>query len=358
MRFDIFEVSTLEGKQKYEELTSLLKNSPYQLLDYIKTFSGNLDKLFCFLFFGIENRSTIIMLGYLNPIIIGDDKTKYFDFITPYGYSGPIFSKEVTSIDINNFWQEVDKWYSVNNVISEFIRFNLSGNHIGYSGSIFPTMLNIKGRIIEEDIQWKSFDRKVRKNVNKAKREKLYSKLFYKDIDDNIIEAFYDIYIDTMCRTNANKTFFYSLDAFDYFIKNNKDNCAICIVYHKEIAITSELLLISNDTIYSFLGGTDDKYFDKRPNDFLKFEVINWARFIKKQYYVLGGGYGLEDGIFRYKKCFFPKDVVDYYTGRKIINQEVYDSLIVSANIIRESAGLSKVDTVDTSFFPLYNKIN
>lgn len=161
-----------------------------------------------------------------------------------------------------------------------------------------------------------------------------------------------------MLRTNANKTFFYSLDAFNYFINNNKDNCAICIVYSDEIAISSELLLISNDTIYSFLGGTDDKYFDQRPNDFLKFEVINWARFIKKQYYVLGGGYGLEDGIFRYKKCFFPKDTVPYYTGRKIINQEIYDSLIVKANIIRESSGLSKLDTVDTSFFPLYNKTN
>lgn len=37
-----------------------------------------------------------------------------------------------------------------------------------------------------------------------------------------------------------------------------------------------------------------------RANDFLKFEVIKWAKEKGFKNYVLGGGYGTDDGIFQY----------------------------------------------------------
>lgn len=355
---NIYKLYTEEGMDKYKILISSLGiKDPYCLPDYFNVFSGGMNNLICFSFTS-NTGGLIVMPGYLKPIVIGEEKNKYFDFLSPYGYTGPFCSSEIEKSDIDDFWMQVDKWYLDNNIVTEFIRFNLSGNQSHYSGNIFPTMLNVKGHIIDEENQWKGFDHKVRKNVNRAKRENLSSKVFYINISEDKILEFYDIYIQTMKRTDANESFSYTFEEFKRFIIGNKEHAAICTIYFEEVPISSELLLVSGDSIYSFLGGTDDKYFDKRPNDFLKVEALNWARRQGKKFYVLGGGYGFEDGIFKYKKSFFPNDVVNYYTGRKIINRTVYDELVKKVNVARLTAGLLALETEDESFFPLYNKVN
>lgn len=352
MVFDIFKINSIDGERKYTDLLSFLNvKNPYSQIDYLDIFSDGLKSVNCFSYHNVENNTRIIMTVHIKPIIISNEETVFFDAITPYGYSGPISSKDANELDFVEFWKNVDKWYLKNNVVTEFVRFNLSNNHLNYSGKIFRTMLNIKGKIIKEDEQLKSFNRKVRKNVNKAVREKLESFIYYKNISDNKILEFYDIYRSTMIRTNAVDKFHYSLDDFKRFIKFNDEFCAICTVSFNNIPITSELVLVSEDSIYSFLGGTDEKYFDKRPNDFLKVSVINWARNGNFKYYILGGGNGFEDGIFKYKKCFFPEDVVDYYTGRKIINKDVYNSLLLKTNQIRMS---HELDDENEKYFPLY----
>ena len=42
--------------------------------------------------------------------------------------------------------------------------------------------------------------------------------------------------------------------------------------------------------IYSFLGGTNESYFNMRPNELLKLKVLEWARENDYTFYVLGGG--------------------------------------------------------------------
>ena len=346
-----------EDVKEYEELYRKIgKKDPYFLIDYINIFNNRKQGLICFI--SESNESIIIFPGYLNEINI-ETTEKYYDFITPYGYTGPYMSEEVTENEIDYFWKDVKAWYLDNNVVSEFIRFNLNGNEQNYDGNLVPTMLNVKGEIIKAENQWLNFEHKVRKNVKRAQKEELRCRIFHgEEISMREIKNFYDIYIHTMQRTNAQKHFFYSFQDFSFFIQNNPESSAICNIYFQDKVISSELVLVSNDSIYSFLGGTDENYFNKRPNDFLKFEMINWARNNNKKYYVLGGGYGYEDGIFKYKKSFFPNDIVTYYTGRKIINNQMYNELVEITNKKREEKGLDLLNIEDSSFFPLYNKKN
>ncbi|THD31528.1 GNAT family N-acetyltransferase [uncultured Flavobacterium sp.] len=355
---NVYRLDSEEKSKDYEGLLSRFEErEPYFSSRYMNIFSGGFENLIYFLFESDETGATILMPGYLKPIVIGGERTSYFDFITPYGYTGPLFSPNISVSDIMEFWKCVDQWYVDNNVVTEFVRFNLLGNEAHYSGNVFPTMLNIKGKILDEENQWRDFDYKVRKNVNKAKREGLTSRIYFREIKDEEILEFHRIYIQTMERTNANASFSYSFEQFKTFITQN-NNVAICTVYFELTPISSELLLISKDSIFSFLGGTNEEYFYKRPNDFLKIEALNWARNNEKKYYVLGGGYGFEDGIFKYKKSFFPNDVVNYFTGRKIVNNDTYNQLVEKANNFRIANGLEKLETNDTSFFPLYNKLN
>jgi hypothetical protein len=355
----IINLDTKEGIEKYESLQSTLDISePYFLKEYIETFSNGTKDLICFSFKSSIKEAFILMPGYLSPVIVGSEKTNYYHFITPYGYTGPSYSMNISDSDIKEFWTLVDSWYIDNYVVTEFVRFNLFGNHIHYSGEIVTTLLNVKGKIIDEELQWTSFNRKVRKNVNKAKREHLVSKVYFMNISVAQISEFYDIYIQTMKRTEANERFLYTFDELENFIHKNERYTSICTIYFENTPVASELILISDDTIFSFLGGTNNKYFDKRPNDFLKVEALNWARMQGKKYYVLGGGYGFEDGIFKYKKNFFPNDVVSYYTGRKVLDIKIYEELVVKASNLRLANGLDTIELDDNSFFPLYNKVN
>lgn len=354
----MFKILNLSSSHDQEEYSTLLSfnnlHDPYFLLDYINYFGGGLVNLICFV--QIEEQSAIFMPGYKRKITIGENSTPFYDFTTPYGYSGPLFTKSTNEKQLIKFWDNIDNWYRNNNVISEFIRFNLHNNHQLYSGKIHPTMLNVKGIIVTDDIQWSLFDRKVRKNVNKAIRENLEFCLYFNEILDKNIEEFYDIYIQTMLRTKARESFMYSIRNFKNFILNNNGSCAIGTIYFQDTPISSELVLVTQKEIFSFLGGTNDTYFDKRPNDFLKFHLINWARKNEKSFFILGGGFGYEDGIFNYKKSFFPNDVVTYYTGRKIINYNLYKHLFELNNKHRIKNGIESLSIDDSSFFPIYNK--
>jgi hypothetical protein len=354
----IFKLDSKEGIENYESLLSdLYVSEPFYLKEYIDVFCGGTKNLICFSYVSSKNNTIAIMPGYLKPIVIGEEETIYYDFITPYGYTGPIFSNNITQSDIEEFWKLIDQWYIDNHVITEFIRFNLFGNQEHYSGEKFTTLHNVKGNIINEEDQWAAFNYKVRKNVNKAIRENLTSKIYFLEISDIIISEFHHIYMKTMKRRDTNKSYLYSFQDFKRFIKKNEKHSAICTIYFKDIPISSELILISEDSIYSFLGGTDENYFDKRPNDFLKVEALNWARTQGKKYYILGGGYNINDGIFIYKKAFFPNDIVDFYTGRKILNKKVYNQLVSKASNFRLAEGLDNLDLENDTFFPLYNKV-
>ena len=146
---------------------------------------------------------------------------------------------------------------------------------------------------------------KFKEIVKRAQRENLKAKIYFQNFKDSEINEFFAIYIDTMKRTNAKEFFFYSLESFNNFILNNLELCAICTIYDNDKPISTELLLISNNSVFSFLGGTLGDAFEKRPNDYLKFEVINWARSHGFENYVLGGGYGFGTVFLNIKKLFF-----------------------------------------------------
>ena len=87
-------------------------------------------------------------------------------------------------------------------------------------------------------------------------------------------------------------------------------------------------MIYGGENAYSFLGGTDSEFFDFRPNDLLKFEIIKWAKEKGLKNFILGGGYGEDDGIFQYKSCLAPHGIVDFYIGKKIYDENSYEKLI------------------------------
>lgn len=350
---------TIDNESAIEKYVKTVKHfDNYDATYSLQFCNSTKEKQLSYFVYKKSHEPVIVLPVYLNKIInpqlsINDS---YYDASSPYGYSGPLFNDRISSKTITAFWNAVDLWYSKNNVVTEFIRFNLSNNHMYYSGHVIPTLNNVKGKIHDFDSIWSSFKQKVRNNYRKAEKSGLKINIIHKTITIEDIAVFYNIYIKTMVRKDAATNYYYPKDYFENLIFNNQTETLLAIVYKDDIAISTELILLNNNQLYSYLGGTISEYFNYRPNEFLKIELIKWAINNNVAYYVLGGGRTNDDSLYQYKKTFFPKDEdAIYYTGKKVINKDIYNKLIKASGI--KSCDIDTLIENTNEYFPVYRKI-
>ncbi|WP_299241433.1 NeuD/PglB/VioB family sugar acetyltransferase [uncultured Aquimarina sp.] len=356
INFAAYEIKTEKDLEVYKDsVETVYGSNPFYKIELLDTTNMNAHQL-CYFVLSKSDTTMIMMPFFKRQISVDGKLSEYNDVISPYGYSGPLYdSDKVDESLIKYFWKQVDIWYQKNNIVSEFIRFSLNGNHEYYNGVLIPSLKNVKGKIIEKEEQWKKFKPKVRNNHRKAVDEELKLKIYQQPMSIDIVQSFYNIYIETMRRNNAHSLYFHDIDYFKNFIFNNPDSSIIAMIYKDDQPISTELILIDNSTLYSYLGGTLSDYFYTRPNDFLKIEVMNWARENNYEYYVLGGGRVDQDGLYKYKKSFFPNDEdVIYCTGRKVVDEEKYLELIEQKINDIDSKDIDVYSSV--SYFPLYRR--
>ncbi len=266
---------------------------------------------------------------------------KYYDLVSPYGYGG--FLGEIKDYNaLNNAYNE----YCINHgYICEFVRFELfTDYHRFYDGEVETRTHNvIRSLDIPLEEMWMDFKQKVRKNVKRASENKLEIKI---ENTGEYLSDFLEIYCSTMDRSNAEEEYYFSEDFYS-LLNEMKDNIMYFHVFYEGRVISTELVIYGAENAYSYLGGTNREYFDLRPNDFLKYEIIKWAKEKGLKNFVLGGGYGFDDGIFRYKACLAPHGIVDFYIGRKIFDKESYEKLVnIRAN--------DHPGCLSSSYFPKY----
>ncbi|MBL7474054.1 NeuD/PglB/VioB family sugar acetyltransferase [Robertkochia sediminum] len=349
LRLTVHEISSQHDITAYKNLLNDYEDHPYYRYEYFAHHSKDEGELIV-LELRDPHRSLCIMPLLKRPIkTLG--KTKLYDVISPYGYSGPLFRKGINSQTKKRFWELVDSWYQKQHIISEFIRFNHLNNHEGYNGILLPTLHNVKGKILKDaDEQWKGFRSKVRNNYRKAVNDKLYFRAYTgNEITMEHIRSFRDIYIETMDRNHASSNYFFDLEYFTQLIGSDPQSFMLAFALKEETIISAELIILHNDTMFAFLGGTKKAYFSSRPNDFLRVEITKKGRAKGMLWYILGGGIKDLDGLYKSKKYLFPKDTdFTFYTGRKIVNKEVYVTLCKELDL----------DTQRTNaFFPLYRSV-
>ena len=274
-------------------------------------------------------------------------KDKIYDLISPYGYGG--WWGQINDYDELN--KEYDFYCSSHHYVCEFVRFELfSDYHFHYDGKIKTRTRNVVRNLkIPIDEMWMDFKQNVRKNVKRASKNGLKVLIDEEDHINDHLSEFLRIYYSTMDRTNAEDEYYFD-EKFFRKINTMTEN----VVYFYTITpedgriISTELVIYGSENAYSYLGGTDSDYFSLRPNDILKYEIIRWCQHKGLKNYVLGGGYGSDDGIFEYKRHFAPNGVVNFYIGMKVIDEKNYKDLCALRGIDITS------DTEYTGFFPKY----
>ena len=276
-------------------------------------------------------------------------EVKASDFVSPYGYGGPYFWGTPSSGD---FWANFSSWTKASRVATGFFRCSL------FPEQVLPLPVGetiVMGNVVRTlnhsaETLWMDAEHKVRKNVNKARRAGLRCFL---DPDVEHLQEFLQIYRSTMARRQASDFYHFDDDFFEtlaasmpgigrYFHVSNKDG---------EV-ISSELVLVSTDHIYSFLGGTTLEGMSLGANDLLKHGIIDWGREEGKAAFVLGGGFRPDDGIFRYKQAFAPGGMVPFMVGKWVTDQSLSDELVEARRSWEQSQGRDW-EPLD-GFFPPY----
>jgi hypothetical protein len=274
-----------------------------------------------------------------------------WDIVTPYGYGGAFTWGERKGTGVEaEFWRHFDAWANGQNVVSEFVRFSLFPKTLlPYPGDLTERSQNIVRDLeLDADALWMDFEHKVRKNVNRARREGVVVKV---DATGEALEDFLAIYRSTMDRRNAEKLYYFPEVYFRQIALGLPGQFAYFHACHGARIVSSELVLVSADTVYSFLGGTIEDTYELRPNDLLKYEIMLWARQLGKRRFVLGGGYSPDDGIYRYKRTFAPRGSVPFFTGARILNQGLYEALVQSSQSV---AGQRGTALPRQGYFPAY----
>ncbi len=323
----------------------------FALPEYTRIFCNNRERALCL--YWREEQGGVLLPLIMRPLYVEpwqNGECSAVDLISPYGYGGPFVWGKA---DIEGFWDAFHVWALENGAVSCFIRISLfyAYDHL-FKGKIIENSINIVRSLdLSSEEIWMDYEHKVRKNVNKARREGVQVEI---DPNGKRLDEFLNIYYSTMDRRSAARTYYFDRTFFDTLIRTLKGNYAFFHAMHDNKIISTELVLISEKNIYSFLGGTIAESFELRPNDLLKHEIILWGQRNGKKSFVMGGGYDGQDGIFRYKQSFAPEGQVPFRTGRIIFDQKAYDFLVKRRSSWEAEQGREWKPNDD--YFPAYRR--
>ncbi len=345
---EIIQIHVSEKEKWNQIVTSFVDYDVFYLHEYVLAFMNENKKNGEPILLLYENGNDRAMNVVFKRDVATDEKFQgkipegeYYDLVSPYGYGG--FWGNISDYDSLN--QAYNQFCVSKHYICEFVRFELfSDYHIHYDGETETRTHNVVRSLeMPLDEMWMDFKQKVRKNVNKANSYGL--QIVIENSDDHL-QDFLDIYYSTMERSNAENEYYFSTKFYET-VSSMKNNIMFFHVMYEEKIVSTELVIYGSENAYSYLGGTNREYFELRPNDFLKYEIIKWAKGKGLKNFVLGGGYGSDDGIFQYKTCLAPNGIVDFYIGRKIFDEEKYRKLV-------EIRAMDNPDCVESSYFPRY----
>jgi len=285
-----------------------------------------------------------------------ESNINYYDISTPYGYGGPVlleYKENEIPLLVKEFRTEFSTYAHKKGIINEFVRF-----HPVYKNYSFFIDSDIECKFVRNTIEidlenepeniLKSMKSKTRNEVRQAIRNELNIQFYSKPTLESI-QAFYEIYLETMDRLKASDYYKFSLEYFINIFNLLKENAEIAFVFYDNKIISSSIFLLSNKLVHYHLSGSLSEYKSYRPNNLMLYQAALRYKSMGKKYFHLGGGYSGDDSLFKFKKGFNKNGLLDFYVGTKINNKDIYEKLAKEWKIKNKLEENFKSD-----FFPLY----
>ena len=279
----------------------------------------------CFVY---EKDMEIVLYPFLrNPITpLGYKLVKeYYDIQGAYGYNGIIASNHDTNF-INSFWASFDAWCKENDIVAEFSRFHpLLNNHELASPNMktFYSRHTVALDLTDDDIWMHQISSKNRNMIRKAEKEGVTI------VESDDFETFRTLYDGTMSDLHAESFYFFPRSYYDEYKQTFKDNSLLCFAMLDGKIIAGSLFMFSDDYAHYHLSARDREYSRYAANNLILWYGIQKAKERSCKWFHFGGGTTGEDddSLLKFKKEF-SKTLREFWIGKRVHNQEVYNQIV------------------------------
>lgn len=276
-----------------------------------------------------------------------DPEHRLFDIVTPYGYGGPLM-EEVTGDPValaKAYDEAFSEYCRQESIVCEFVRFHpMVKNHENWDAvyEVLPlrkTVLTILDGV--EDIMLECMGKSTRKLIRKIMKSDIHTEIIPQPRE---VEHFKKIYYDTMERNEASEYYYFDDSYFQGLIDELGDHLVNVNIFQGDTCIASGLYFYTDESFHMHLSGTRHEFLHLSPAFVLKYTAMEWAKSKGIKYVHHGGGASNdpEDSLLKFKLRFTTNEPLDFYIGRKVFMQEVYDELVQVTN------------TQGSSYFPKY----
>lgn len=275
------------------------------------------------------------------------DGEQYYDIVTPYGYGGPYIESCVEGEKdqlLEEYKVNFGRYCNANKIVSEFVRFHPILNNGRDFSRIYGAQCirqTVGTNLESDDPVADEFSKSARKYVRRAVRDGVTWRVTKGPQD---VSQFVDIYYSTMDRDNATDYYYFPLEYFNKCLELFRDHILFVEAIFHEKTIAAGFYLCYGDTIHAHLSGTLKEYLHLSPAYIIKYATATWGKEngYKRIHYGGGTSNSPEDPLFMFKSKFTKNTFYDFYVGRVVWDQPVYDRLV-------EMTG-----KYDTEFFPKY----
>lgn len=288
------------------------------------------------------------------PVILRPiEGTKYNDITSVYGYSGPLCNRSKASLPakspmdqaIERFHKELLRFFDEYFIVSVFSRlhplFQVQEEILEGIGNVFDTGTTVAVDLnLPENEQRRQYSHSLKNDINRLKRKNLIVK---KAETKTEIEAFVEIYTETMNRVHASKIYFFDYAYFCRFLETLPS--ILYLAYYEGKIISGSLFTDCNGIIQPHLSATLNDYLHLSPLKYVWDQIRLYGVAEKQSYMHLGGGFGgSRDTLFEFK-AQFSRQHFPFKTWRYIHNREIYDLLVYNK---------FGNDLPESGFFPIY----
>jgi hypothetical protein len=328
-----YTVLSLSESQKWNEFLEKIPanlKDVYYTPEYYQLYEnlGN-GKAVCFVY---EEEESIALYPFLLNSVNKHGynlEKEYLDIQGAYGYNGVVANNNSSEF-CSRFYEVFNNFIQVKSIIAEFTRFHpLLNNHL-FSQKYLD--INLDRKTVYLDLQdsyeniFSRFQTTTKKQIKRAtNRYNLVVKVFKNDT--SILDDFISIYNEAMGRVQSTNYLLFNNNYFKSLFEIANNVCFIA--YHNQKPIACIYAFYNNHFINGHLGGSLSDYLFMSPFSLLYSEMIKFGISVKCKYLHVGGGStsNPENSLLSFK-LNFSKSTSDFFIGKKIHNQAIYDEVI------------------------------
>ena len=331
-----YKILTLKEKEEWTTYFSKLPKEQqdiYYTPEYYYLYEQNGDGIAnCFVF---EMENKIALYPFLKNSINDLEyqlENEFYDIQGAYGYNGVVsscFNKEF----ISKFYETFNLYCSKNNIVCEFLRFNPVLENSKFSDINYNLEKDRETVVIDLKLDYNEIWEKEYSSTNRNMIRKSIKLGYHSEILENPskkqLNSFIDVYLYSMQMANAEKYFFFKNEYYESIFNNLCYNTFLLnILNANNELVCSSILFQYGEYFHYHLSGRNEKA-DNSVNNYLLDRAIDFSKSKNGKCLHLGGGRSTknDDTLLKFKKNF-SKKTLDFYIGKKIHNQKIYDIIV------------------------------